>query len=139
MKSVLLALKFVYENLPLLMASGAVCFGIVLKVRKFLRMSKEQKVEQLKAQAEKIVELVKKQLLSIVSKAEKEWGGGTGSIKKSWVWEQLIAQYGKLMEFIETGFIDKQLIDDLIEAAVDELNAQKEKNGKIAAAVEKAS
>lgn len=137
MKSVLVALQFIYENLALLMATGAVCFGIVLKFRKFLRMSKEQQEEMLKQQAEKILELAREKLLSIVSKAEKEWGGGTGSIKKSWVWEQLTAQYGTLTEFIETGIIDKQLIDDLIEDAVDELNAQKAKNAKVAAAVEK--
>ncbi len=68
------------------------------------------------------MELVKESLLSIVSKAEKEWGSGTGTIKKSWVWEQLQTQQQKLTEYISEGLIDKDMVDDLIEAAVEELN-----------------
>lgn len=137
MTNVLKVLQFIYDNLPMLLAIGAVSIGIAVKIKQFMKLSKEEKEAQLKAQGEQIVELLKKQLLAVVTKAEKEWGGGTGTIKKAWVWEQLTIQYNRLMEFIESGIIDKELVDDLIEAAVDELNEQLTKNTKVAAAVEK--
>lgn len=135
MTNVLKVLQFIYENLPMLLAIGAVSIGIAVKIKQFMKLSKEEKEAQLKAQGEQIVALLKKQLLAVVTKAEKEWGGGTGTIKKAWVWEQLTIQYNRLMEFIEGGIIDKELVDDLIEAAVDELNEQLTKNTKVAAAV----
>ena len=137
MTNVLKVLQFIYDNLPMLLAIGAVSIGIAVKIKQFMKLSKEEKEAQLKAQGEQIVALLKKQLLAVVTKAEKEWGGGTGTIKKAWVWEQLTIQYNRLMEFIESGIIDKELVDDLIEAAVDELNKQLTKNTKVAAAVEK--
>lgn len=137
MTNVLKVLQFIYDNLPMLLAIGAVSIGIAVKIKQFMKLSKEEKEAQLKAQGEQIVALLKKQLLAVVTKAEKEWGGGTGTIKKAWVWEQLTIQYNRLMEFIESGIIDKELVDDLIEAAVDELNEQLTKNTKVAAAVEK--
>lgn len=137
MTNVLKVLQFIYDNLPMLLAIGAVSIGIAVKIKQFMKLSKEEKEAQLKAQGEQIVELLKKQLLAVVTKAEKEWGGGTGTIKKAWVWEQLTIQYNRLMEFIESGIIDKEVVDDLIEAAVDELNEQLTKNTKVAAAVEK--
>jgi len=135
MTNVLKVLQFIYENLPMLLAIGAVSIGIAVKIKQFMKLSKEEKEAQLKAQGEQIVALLKKQLLAVVTKAEKEWGGGTGTIKKAWVWEQLTIQYNRLMEFIEGGIIDKELVDDLIKAAVDELNEQLTKNTKVAAAV----
>lgn len=135
MTNVLKVLQFIYDNLPMLLAIGAVSIGIAVKIKQFMKLSKEEKEAQLKAQGEQIVALLKKQLLAVVTKAEKEWGGGTGTIKKAWVWEQLTIQYNRLMEFIEGGIIDKELVDDLIEAAVDELNEQLTKNTKVAEAV----
>ena len=135
MTNVLKVLQFIYENLPMLLAIGAVSIGIAVRIKQFMKLSKEEKEAQLKEQGEQIVALLKKQLLAVVTKAEKEWGGGTGTIKKAWVWEQLTIQYNRLMEFIEGGIIDKELIDDLIEDAVDELNEQLTKNTKVAAAV----
>lgn len=135
MTNVLKVLQFIYENLPMLLAIGAVSIGIAVRIKQFMKLSKEEKEAQLKEQGEQIVALLKKQLLAVVTKAEKEWGGGTGTIKKAWVWEQLIIQYNRLMEFIEGGIIDKELVDDLIEDAVDELNEQLTKNTKVAAAV----
>ena len=125
MKNAALILKTIYDNLPMILTIIAIVAGIGIKVRNFLKQS----------QADKVVELVKESLLSIVSKAEKEWGSGTGTIKKSWVWEQLQAQQQKLTEYISEGLIDKDMVDDLIEAAVEELNAILKKNQKAAEAV----
>jgi hypothetical protein len=129
MKNAALILKTIYDNLPMILTIIAIVAGIGIKVRNFL------KKKQLQEQADKVVELVKESLLSIVSKAEKEWGSGTGTIKKSWVWEQLQAQQQKLTEYISEGLIDKDMVDDLIEAAVEELNAILKKNQKAAEAV----
>lgn len=121
MKNALAVLNAIYENLPMILAITAAIWGIALRVKRFLRMTKEEKEAMLKEQAEKIVELVKKQLLAMVSKAESKWGGQTGKIKKSEVWEQILEKCGKLTEYIEMGLIDKQLVDDLIEEAVKEM------------------
>ena len=137
MKGILNTLNMVYENLPMLLAIGAVGSGIVLRIRRFLRMAKEEKAELLKEQSEKIVELVKAQLLALVSKAESKWGGGTGKIKKSEVWEQLLAQCGKVADYIELGLIDKQLVDDLIDEAVEGMQHIIDTNKAAAAAIVK--
>lgn len=135
MKNAALILKAIYDNIPMILTIIAIAAGIGIKVRNFLKQSKEDQMKQLQEQADKVVELVKESLLSIVSKAEKEWGSGTGTIKKSWVWEQLQAQQQKLTEYISEGLIDKDMIDDLIEAAVEELNTILKKNQKAAEAV----
>jgi hypothetical protein len=135
MKNAALILKTIYDNLPMILTIIAIVAGIGIKVRNFLKQSKEDQKKQLQEQADKVVELVEKSLLSIASKAEKEWGSGTGTIKKSWVWEQIQAQQQKLTEYISAGLISKDMIDDLIETAVDELNELKKKNQKVAEAV----
>ena len=135
MKNAALILKTIYDNLPMILTIIAIVAGIGIKVRNFLKQSKEDQKKQLQKQADKVVELVEKSLLSIVSKAEKEWGSGTGTIKKSWVWEQIQAQQQKLTEYISAGLISKDMIDDLIETAVDELNELRKKNQKAAEAV----
>lgn len=135
MKNAALILKTIYDNLPMILTIIAIVAGIGIKVRSFLKQSKEDQKKQLQEQADKVVELVEKSLLSIVSKAEKEWGSGTGTIKKSWVWEQIQAQQQKLTEYISAGLISKDMIDNLIETAVDELNELKKKNQKAAEAV----
>ncbi len=135
MKNAALILKTIYDNLPMILTIIAIAAGIGIKVRNFLKQSKEDQKKQLQEQADKVVELVEKSLLSIVSKAEKEWGSGTGTIKKSWAWEQIQAQQQKLTEYISAGLISKDMIDDLIETAVDELNELKKKNQKAAEAV----
>ena len=135
MKNAALILKTIYDNLPMILTIIAIAAGIGIKVRNFLKQSKEDKKKQLQEQADKVVELVEKSLLSIVSKAEKEWGSGTGTIKKSWVLEQIQAQQQKLTEYISAGLISKDMIDDLIETAVGELNELKKKNQKAAEAV----
>ena len=135
MKNAALILKTIYVNLPMILTIIAIVAGIGIKVRNFLKQSKEDQKKQLQEQADKVVELVEKSLLSIVSRSEKEWGSGTGTIKKSWVWEQIQAQQQKLTEYISAGLISKDMIDDLIETAVDELNELKKKNQKAAEAV----
>lgn len=137
MKGVLNALNAVYENLPMLLAIGAVGAGILLRIRRFMRMEKEEKAALLKGQSEKVVELVKAQLLALVSKAESKWGGGTGKIKKSEVWEQLLAQYGKVADYIELGLIDKQLVDDLMDEAVEGMQHIIDTNRAAAVAITK--
>ena len=74
MKNAALILKTIYDNLPMILTIIAIVAGIGIKVRNFLKQSKEDQKKQLQEQADKVVELVKESLLSIVSKAEKEWG-----------------------------------------------------------------
>lgn len=135
MKNLLIALQAIYENLPLIFAIIAVIIGIVFRVRRFMRLTAEQKKALLQEQADKVVDLIRQQMLSLVTKAEKEWGSGTGKVKKSWVWEQLASQYSALMEYIESGLIDRAVIDTLIEEAVSELQHLRATNADVAASV----
>lgn len=135
MKNALEVLKAVYDNLPMILAIIAVGGGIALRIRRFLMMTKEEKAKMLKEQSDKIVELVKTQLLALVSEAESRWGGGTGKIKKSDVWKALLAQYSKVTDYIETGLIDKQLIDDLIDETVTEMQKMIDTNHKAKEAI----
>ena len=136
MKNIVEFLQAVYDNLPMILTIIAILSGIFFRVRRFVRLTKEEQKAALQQSADKIVELVKKQLLSIVTQAEKEWGGGTGKIKKSWVWAQITAQFGKLAEYISDGLIDKEVVDALIEEAVSEMEHLRETNNKVAAVVE---
>lgn len=135
MKNLLIMIQTAYENLPIILVFAAVCIGIVVRVRKFMRLSDEEKAAMLYEQADKVVELIRQQLLSLVTKAEIEFGAGMGRIKKSWVWEQLTAQYAALMEYIKSGLIDRSVIDSLIEEAVSELEHLRKTNGKVAETV----
>lgn len=135
MKNFLDVLQAIYENLPIIFAIIIVIIGIYFRVRRFLRLTAEQKKALLQEQADAVVDLIKQQLLSLVTKAEKEWGGGTGKVKKSWVWEQLASQFSLLMEYIESGLIDRAVIDGLIEEAVTELQHLRETNEAVAASV----
>jgi len=135
MKNALEALKAIYDNLPMILAIIAVGGGIAIRIRKFLKMTKEEKAKLLKEQSDKIVELVKTQLLALVSEAESKWGGGTGKIKKSDVWKELLAQCSKVTDYIESGLIDKQLIDGLIDEAVTEMQKMIDTNQKAKEAI----
>lgn len=135
MTTVMNILQWIYNNLPMLLAIGAVSIGIAIRIKRFMEMSAEQKQELLKEQSDKIVQLVKEQLLALVTIAEKNWGSGTGKLKKSEVWQTLLTQYGQLSGYITDGLIDKELVDSLIEDAVEELEHLKQTNQNMAAAI----
>lgn len=127
------------EAVPVIVALVALVAGVAARVKSFMALDAERKKEVFQEQADKVVDLIKSQLLSIVTKAEKEWGGGTGKIKKSWVWEQLAAQYTSLIQYVETGYISQTMIDALIEDAVSELEHLRETNNNVAALVDTTS
>lgn len=135
MKTLMVILQWIYNNLPMLLAIGAVSIGIAIRIRRFMRMSAEQKQAILKEQSDKIVQLVKEQLLALVTIAEKNWGSGTGKLKKSEVWQALLTQYGQLSGYITDGLIDKELVDSLIDDAVIEMEHLKETNPNMATAI----
>lgn len=133
MDDLLRALQTVYMYLPVILAILVTIIGIIARVRRFLRMSAEEKKKAI--QADRVILLIKQQLLSIVAEAEKGWGSGTGRIKKSWVWDQLAANHKGLMGYIESGIVERSTVDKLIEDAVAELDHMIEHNEDVAAAV----
>lgn len=60
MKNAALILKTIYDNLPMILTIIAIVAGIGIKVRNFLKQSKEDQKKQLQEQADKVVELVEK-------------------------------------------------------------------------------
>lgn len=134
MKNMMIFLKAVYDNIPMIIAIAVMIFGIAMKVRRFFKQSKEDQTKQLQEQADKIMSMIRKNLLSMVTDAEKDWGAGTGVIKKSKVWEQLMKNQ-QLQEFIKLGLIEETAVDQLIEDAVEQLHAIIEKNQKAKEAI----
>ena len=67
----------------------------------------------------------------MVVKAEKIYGPGTGVIKKSYVYRELIKIVPSLEEYIIDGDITIKVIGDLIDDAVDALNKSAKKNSDI--------
>jgi hypothetical protein len=51
------------------------------------------------------------------------------------VWEQLASQFSLLMEYIESGLIDRAKIDTMIDEAVAEMQHLRETNEAVAASI----
>ena len=73
------------------------------------------------------IEVVKKVLFSLVSRAEKEFGSGTGELKKAAVIEWI---YEKLPKII-TVFITPKEIEQLIESALEYAKTKWAANGAL--------
>ena len=67
----------------------------------------------------------------MVTKAEKTYGFGTGAIKKSFVYKELLRLIPSLEGYIIDGDITIEIIGDLIDEAVDALNKSAKRNTDI--------
>ena len=79
------------------------------------------------------IKQVKQGLLYLVTKAEQEFGGGTGDLKYSAVSDWI---YGKLPT-IARLFLSAETIDNLIETAVEEMKDYLSENNSAAKLIEK--
>ena len=83
-----------------------VCFGLGMFLDKFIKKSKEQKMQ-----------MVKDWLLYAIAMAEKELGSGTGRIKLGQVYEQFLLVFPQLQRLISFDTFAKMVDDVLAEFA----------------------
>ena len=131
MKSILAIGKFINDNYLTIIAMIMIIVGIVVKVKKFINQDREAQKEQLKDSIDNVLAFIKVILNDLVTKAEKTYGSGTGAIKKSFVYKELLRLIPSLEEYIIDGDITIEIIGDLIDEAVDELNKSAKRNTDI--------
>lgn len=79
-----------------------ICFALGMFLGKFVKKSREEKIQ-----------VVKNWLLYAVAMAEKELGSGTGRIKLGQVYEQFLLVFPQLQRFISFDMFAK-LVDDVL-------------------------
>ena len=131
MKSILAIGKFINDNYLTIIAMIMIIVGIVVKVKKFINQDREAQKEQLKDSIDNVLAFIKVILNDLVTKAEKTYGSGTGAIKKSFVYKELLRLIPSLEGYIIDGDITIEIIGDLIDEAVDELNKSAKRNTDI--------
>ena len=131
MKSILAIGKFINDNYLTIIAMIMIIVGIVVKVKKFINQDREAQKEQLKDSIDNVLAFIKVILNDLVTKAEKTYGFGTGAIKKSFVYKELLRLIPSLEGYIIDGDITIEIIGDLIDEAVDALNKSAKRNTDI--------
>lgn len=111
---------FLCEHWLTISMVAAVAVGIVVKVRKWLAMDKEQRKAA-------VIEAVRCSMLALVTEAEREYGGGTGSLKRSMVLKRIFEQYPILNVFGDVNSIVNKL-DKMIDKSLVELKELLESN-----------
>lgn len=79
-----------------------ICFALGMFLGKFIKKSREEKIQ-----------VVKNWLLYAVAMAERELGSGTGRIKLGQVYEQFLLVFPQLQRFISFDMFAK-LVDDVL-------------------------
>lgn len=117
MKSLLTIVQFIYDNWSALCILLAVIAGCVVKIKKILSTSKEERLNALLTE-------IKNTLLPKMEAAEKEWIEyvKSGKFKKSDVIAKIYAQYPELSKFVDQDAIIEK-ISELIEEGMPALNA----------------
>lgn len=131
MKGLINICNFVNDNYITILALILIVVGIVVKVKKFFTQDRAAQKEQLKDSVGNVLLYIKAVLDDIVTNAERIYGSGTGPIKKSHVYKELIKLIPSLEEYIIDGDITTELIGSLIDDAVEALNKSAKKNSNI--------
>ena len=137
MKGLVHILQFISEQYALILALFFVGFGIYLKVRRFVNQSAEAKKRQLKDEVENVLAYIKACLKELVTAAEQKYGSGTGEIKRSEVYRELLKLIPSLEDYIIDGDITTSFIGNLIDDAVDHMNGLARSNNNVASTFSK--
>lgn len=113
-------LTFLNDNWTLLLTIGGAVAGIVIKTRSWFAKSKDEKIAA-------AIEALRVSMLSLVTEAEKEYGGGTGSVKRSQVLQKIFEQYPVLAQAVKIDDTTK-LLDSMIDDALVEMRELLENN-----------
>ena len=134
MKSLVQVLQFINDNYMLILTCLAIIVGIFVKVWKFHKQSTQAKKEALKDEITNITKYINECLKHLVTQAEQKYGDGTGKIKRSEVFRELLKLFPSLEDYIIDGDITTEVIGDLIDEAVDYMNELSCTNDKVAQA-----
>lgn len=107
MQAVLNFLNLINDNWTLIITIIGVSIAIYEKAKKYFNLSKQEKVNIALSQLDEI-------LLELVARAEKEYKGKTGEIKKAKVIDEIYTKYPILKEYYNKEEL-KTKIDMMVE------------------------
>lgn len=109
-------INFFIDNWSNIIILACLIYGIILRVKKFHKLSEEEKVDAALA-------IVSKQLLKWMSDAELQWSDikKSGELKKSEVITKIYKEFPNLKEFVDQDKL-LQTISDMIDENMEQLN-----------------
>ena len=113
MNGIINFLTFIKDNWTLITTIIGLLIWIGVKLNNYIKLSKEEKINI-------ALENVKNIMLSLVSKAEEDWGSDTGRIKRSQVIAEILQKYPILNEVTNQDEILTR-IDKMIDEALDSM------------------
>lgn len=113
MNGIINFLTFIKENWTLITTIIGLLIWISVKLNNYIKLSKEEKINI-------ALDNVKNIMLSLVSKAEEDWGSSTGRIKRSQVISEILEKYPVLKEVTTQDEILTR-IDNMIDEALDSM------------------
>lgn len=120
MKSIELFINFVIQNWTFIVTLLACGYLAFIKIKKWNSLSEEEKINT-------ALTILREQMLSYVAEAEKNFGTGTGTLKRSQVIKRVYEDYPILNNVIEQ---DKLIVilDNYIDESLVELRKLLENN-----------
>lgn len=109
-------INFIIENWSNIIILACLIYGIILRVKKFHKLSEEEKVDA-------ALTIVNKQLLKWMSDAELQWSDikKSGELKKSEVITKIYDEFPNLKEFVDQDKL-LQTISNMIDENMAQLN-----------------
>lgn len=107
-------LEFINENWTSIITIVGLCFMIYKKVKSYLSLSENEKVNI-------ALEQIRKSMLELVSLAEKEYGKESGIFKRSKVLAKIYEKYPILKNVVSQDELEKKL-DEIIDENLEILN-----------------
>lgn len=112
MKSIELFINFLLENWTFIITLLACGYLTFIKIKKWNSLSEEEKINT-------ALTILREQMLSYVAEAEKSFGSGTGTLKRSQVIKKVYEDYPILNNVIEQDqlilVLDKYIDESLVE------------------------
>lgn len=113
-------LQFVNDNWTMIITIVGLGLGIYKKIKDYLSKSEQEKINI-------ALEQIRKSMLELVVKAEREYGSDTGKLKKSKVLNEIYAKYPELKNIVNQEDLEKQ-IDSIIDENLDQMKKMLENN-----------
>ena len=120
MKAITNFLTFLNENWTLILVCLGAIAGIVAKTKNWMAKSQEEKKEA-------AIEAIRRSMLALVTEAEREYGSGTGTVKRADVLARIFTQYPILAEVMDIEDTT-EMLDEMIDEALVTLRALLEDN-----------
>lgn len=113
-------LELINDNWTLIITIVGLGMALYKKVNEYLKLNKDEKINI-------ALEQIRKSMLSLVSKAEAEYGKETGKLKRSKVLEEIYIKYPILKEVMSQTDLEKQL-DNIIDENLETLRVMLSNN-----------